>query len=126
MLQPHVLAKYWGFMVARQLQPNTIKLRMQEITQASTFVLSTHFVWPKTPELHTPEHSLHLGWWNSDVMAKCRGRAVEQPKDLPLMTLWEAWQHAWQQWQDWLQNYEQVRCTHGCVCSCPCPLPFCT
>lgn len=100
---PVVVACVVGFWKARGLAPHTIKLRVQHITQAVSFVSSNYC--PKEAGCRMlSETSTHL--WFQNLSAKVLAEAKKSPKKLYTVELWEAWVFAK---EDYIAFLEEIQ-----------------
>lgn len=86
---PIVVAGVCGFWRDRGLAPMTIKIRVQHIVQATSFVDSGY-----CPGAQGTTMSNQTKKWFANLSAKALAEAGRQPKKLYNVALWEAWEFA--------------------------------
>lgn len=102
---PVVVAAVCGFWEARGLAPMTIKLRVQHMTQCTTFV-GTRYC-PTVPTVAvSPTIKEEQQDWFRRLSAKALADAQRQPKKLYNVDLWEAWEFATRDYVAFLVEFQ--------------------
>lgn len=107
---PVVVAGVVGFFQARGLAPMTIKLRVQHITQGSSFVPTRFCPKARAYTVETAEETALINNWFKRLSAKVLEEAQRQPKKLYCVDLWEAWDFATYDWVDFVQEFQVSAC----------------
>lgn len=104
-LHPQVVAKYFGFHVAKGTQEGTLKRIATHLHQATTFVLSNEC--PKTPpSLSTTHTNKTLEWYtnlNGKILASISTTYKAKERGT---TLWEVWEATTTKWTKFLANFK--------------------
>lgn len=125
---PVVVAGVVGFFQARGLAPMTVKLRVQHITQGSSFVSTRFCPQPRGCSVESAEVASQITTWFKKLSAKVLEEAQKQPKKLYSVELWEAWDFATRDWVAFVQEFQVSVARALCVCvptspQAQCPLP---
>lgn len=122
---PVVVAGVCGFWEARGLAPMTIKLRVQHITQGTSFV-DTRYC-PKGPGAQRVgvATQAQLQAWFKRLSAYALAEADRQPKRLYNVELWEAWDFAIQEFVGFMVQFKVGSQTPVLACiTLPTPKPL--
>ncbi len=123
-LHPQVVAKYFGFHVAKGTQEGTLKRIATHLHQATTFVLSKEC--PKTPPLLSQAHiTSTLEWYtnlNGKILASISTTYKAKERGT---TLWEVWESTTTKWANFLARLKVRGLGHakGCHTPMPCLTP---
>lgn len=102
-MHPQVVAKYFGFHVAKGTQEGTLKRIATHLHQATTFVLSKECI--KTPPSLSQAHiNSTLGWYtnlNGKILASISTTYKAKERGT---TLWEVWEATTTKWSKFLAN----------------------
>lgn len=104
-MHPQVVAKYFGFHVAKGTQEGTLKRIATHLHQATTFVLSKECI--KTPPSISQAHiNSTLGWYtnlNGKILASISTTYKAKERGT---TLWEVWEATTTKWSKFLANFK--------------------
>lgn len=75
-MDPIVIAKYHGFLVAREVSPSTIQTNMSHIKQATILVASKHI--PNTSK-YSSKYSSKVWDWLTNEIAKLEAQVKSSP-----------------------------------------------
>lgn len=101
-MHPQVVAKYFGFHVAKGTKEGTLKRIATHLHQASTFVLSQDC--PKTKPLPQAHTNSTLEWYtnlNGKILASISTTYEAKERGT---TLWEVWEATTKKWTTFLSN----------------------
>lgn len=122
-LHPQVVAKYFGFHVAKGTQEGTLKRIATQLSQATTFVMSSHCPKPKAPPMG-PTHLKATSQWytnlNGKLLASINASHTTRGK---LVTLWNVWEATLTKYAKFVAKLKVRGGMWGCPLPCTHPHP---
>jgi hypothetical protein len=112
-MDPVLVSMYWGFMVAKNLRPSTMKLRLQVFRDCIPYV--TQHLCPHTPTWDQ-NYIKNVKAWYTNALGILTNQMKRQVKTISEASLHEVWENAWSKYCEFTHMFgvsQSLSCTLG-------------